>query len=141
MPNSLDRDQTRRFCLKSASLSDLIKCLEMTRDLGSRSQVFGHVQNSPPRPFSCVLLARLLPINKNQRATVFHLNFAFLTCLIVKAPKSFKNMYTPAAIIYCRTRLMKMLKDLSGAYLVNTAVSNHLDLSRARMRSTCDLNT
>ena len=24
MPNSLDRDQTRRFCLKSASLSDLI---------------------------------------------------------------------------------------------------------------------
>ena len=34
-------------------------------------------------------------------------------------------MYTPAAIIYCRARLMKMLKDLSGAYFVNTAVSNH----------------
>ena len=63
-------------------------CLETTRDLGSRSQVFGHVQNSPPRPFRCVLLVRSLPINKNQRATVFHLIFAFLSCLIVKAPKT-----------------------------------------------------
>ena len=64
-------------------------CLETTCDLGSRSQVFGHVQNSPPRPFSCVLLARSLPINKNQRATVFHLIFIFLSCQIVKAQKSF----------------------------------------------------
>ena len=62
-------------------------CYETTRDLGSRSLVFGHVQNSPPRPFACFLLARSLPINKNQRATVFHLIFAFLSCLIVKAPK------------------------------------------------------
>ena len=50
-------------------------CLETTRDLGSQSQVFGHVQNSLPQPFSCFLLARSLPINKNQRATVFHLIF------------------------------------------------------------------
>ena len=27
VPNSLDRDQTRRFCLKSASLSDLINTI------------------------------------------------------------------------------------------------------------------
>ena len=38
---------------------------------------------------SCFLLARSLPINKNQRATVLHLIFAFLSCLIVKVPKSF----------------------------------------------------
>ena len=79
----------------SGALSTWGTNLETTRDLGSRSQVFGHVQNPSPRPFSCVLLARSLPINKNQRATVFHLIFAFLSCLIVKAPKNFlRHVYT-----------------------------------------------
>ena len=67
----------------------LIPVYYHTCDLGSRSQVFGDVQNSPPRPFSCFLLARSLPINKNQRATVLQLIFAILSCLLVKAPKSF----------------------------------------------------
>ena len=40
-------------------------------------------------PFSCILLARSLPINKNQRTTVLCLIFAFLSCLIVKTPNSF----------------------------------------------------
>ena len=114
-------------------------CLETTCDLGSRSQVFGHVLNSPPLLFSCFLLARSLPINKNQCATVLHLIFAFLSSLIVKAPKTFKDMYTSAATIYCRTWFMKRVKYLSGTYFVNIAVLNHYDLSRALVRSTCDL--
>ena len=60
-------------------------CLETTCDLGSLT----HVQNSPLLPCSCFLLARSLSINTNQRATVFYLIFAFLSSLIVKAPKSF----------------------------------------------------
>ena len=100
-------------------------CLETTRDLGSRSQVFGHVQNSPPRPFSCFLLARSLPIDKNQRATVFHLILHFYSVWLWKHQKAFKDMVTSAAIIYWRTRFMKMLKDLPGAYFVNIAIPNH----------------
>ena len=72
-----------------ALFTGLIPAYYHTCDLGSRSQVFGHVQNSPPRPFSCFLLARSLPINKNKRATVLHLIFAILSCLLVKAPKRF----------------------------------------------------
>ena len=67
-------------------------CLETTCDLGSRSQVFGHVQNSPPLPFSCFLLARSLPINKNQRATVLRLYFCiFIMSTCESAKKLLKT--------------------------------------------------
>ena len=81
---------------------------------------------------------RSIKTNVRQSCTLF---LQFYTVYLWKHQKAFKNMYTSAATIYCRTRFMKMLKDFSGFYFVNIAVPNHKDLSRARMRSTCDFTT
>ena len=64
-------------------------CLETTCDLGSRSQVLDMFKTLRPAHFHAVCSHDHSRSIKNQRATVLHLIFAFLSSLIVKAPKSF----------------------------------------------------
>ena len=88
MPNSLDRDQTRRFCLKSASLSDLINTVWRRHVILYRGRRFLDMfKTLRPAHFHAFCSHDHSRSIKKQRATVFHLIFAFLSCLIVKAPK------------------------------------------------------
>ena len=91
-------------------------------------QVFGLFYNSQSRPFLCFLLARLFPINKNQRATVLHFSTSFVhhyPVYLWKCQKNFKDMNASAATVDCQTRIIKMLNDLYGAFCVDIAVHNH----------------
>ena len=126
MPNRLDRDQTRRFCLKSTSLSDLINTVWRRHVIFDRGRRFLDMFKTPrPAHFHAFCShdhSRSIKTNVRQSSTLF---FIFILSNCESTKKTFEYMYTPAAIIYCRTRLMKMPKDLSGAYFVNTAISNH----------------
>ena len=65
--------------------------------------------------------SRSIKTNMRQSCTLY---LQFYSVYFWKHRKAIKDMYI-SATIYCRTRFMKMLKDLSGTYFVNIAVPNH----------------
>ena len=123
----------------SQDLIDTVWRLPVILDRGRRFlDMFKTLRPSHFHVFCSHDHSRSINTNVRQSCALF---LHFYHVYLWKRQKTFKDMHTSAATICCRTRFTKMLKDLSWTYFVNIAVPNHQDLSRARMRSTCDFTT